>query len=93
MLLGREFYRSDNRCEGWSTSDFFAWPTEVEGITKPILEDIGAAGVQVRLEESPGQCGKRSQYETIIPLLMNARIGSEYYTPDLAGNESWSGIW
>ena len=77
LLLGREFY-SRTSLRGVIESDFFAWPTEVEG-HEPFLKTLARRVCKFDWMKSPDNAAA-ILYETIIPTDERKQLG-EYYTP------------
>ena len=77
LLLGRDF-RSKTGLQGVAESDFFAWPTEVEGI--PLLKTLARRIGRFDWQEAPNDVAA-ILYETVIPPDERRQLG-EYYTPD-----------
>ena len=77
LLLGRDF-RSKTGLQGVVESDFFAWPTEVEGL--PLLRTLGRRIARFNWQKAPNDVAA-ILYETVIPPDERRQLG-EYYTPD-----------
>ena len=77
LLLGRDF-RSKTGLQGVVESDFFAWPTEVDGL--PLLRTLGRRIARFDWQKAPNDVAA-ILYETVIPPEERRQLG-EYYTPD-----------
>ena len=78
ILHGREF-RSKTGLQGIVESDFFAWPTELEGGI-PLIKTLARS--VARFDWSKAPTGVAAiLYETVIPPDERRQLG-EYYTPD-----------
>ena len=77
LLLGRDF-RSKTGLQGVVESDFFAWPTEVEGT--PLLRTLARRIARFDWQKAPNDVAA-ILYETVIPPDERRQLG-EYYTPD-----------
>ena len=78
LLHGRDF-RSRTGLQGVVESDFFAWPTEVEG-GLPLLKTLARRVARFDWMEAPTDVAS-ILYETVIPPDERRQLG-EYYTPD-----------
>ena len=78
LLNGRDF-RSKTGLQGVVESDFFAWPTEVEG-GLPLIKTLARRVAKFDWQKSPNDVAA-ILYETIIPPDERRQLG-EYYTPD-----------
>ena len=78
LLYGREF-RSKTGLQGVVESDFFAWPTEVEG-GLPIIKTLARRVARIDWQMAPNDVAS-ILYETVIPPDERRQLG-EYYTPD-----------
>ena len=78
LLHGRDF-RSKTGLQGVVESDFFAWPTEVEG-GLPLLKALARRVARFDWMEAPTDVAS-ILYETVIPPDERRQLG-EYYTPD-----------
>ena len=78
LLHGRGF-RSKTGLQGVVESDFFAWPTEVEG-GLPLLKTLARRVARFDWMEAPTDVAS-ILYETVIPPDERRQLG-EYYTPD-----------
>lgn len=78
MLLGRKFYEQTS-LRGVVESDFFAWPTEVEG-HQPFLKTLARRVCKFDWMKAPNNAAA-TLYETIIPTDERKQLG-EYYTPN-----------
>ena len=78
LLYGREF-RSKTGLQGVVESDFFAWPTEVEG-GLPFVKTLARRVARFDWQKSPNDVAS-ILYETVIPPDERRQLG-EYYTPD-----------
>ncbi len=76
LLHGREF-RSKTGLQGVVESDFFAWPTEVGGLT--LLKTIAHRAARFDWQHAPTDIAA-ILYETVIPPEERRTLG-EYYTP------------
>ena len=77
LLLGRKFYEQ-TALRGVVESDFFAWPTEVEG-HEPFLKTLARRVCKFDWMKAPDNAAA-ILYETIIPTDERKQLG-EYYTP------------
>ena len=77
LLTGRDF-RSKTGLQGVVESDFFAWPTEVEGL--PLLRTLARRIARFDWQKAPNDVAA-ILYETVIPPEERRQLG-EYYTPD-----------
>ena len=77
LLLGRDF-RSKTGLQGVVESDFFAWPTEVDGL--PLLRTLARRIARFDWQKAPNDIAA-ILYETVIPPDERRQLG-EYYTPD-----------
>ena len=77
LLFGRDF-RSKTGLQGVVESDFFAWPTEVEGM--PLLRTLARRIARFDWQNAPNDAAA-ILYETVIPPDERRQLG-EYYTPD-----------
>ena len=77
LLFGRDF-RSKTGLQGVVESDFFAWPTEVEGL--PLLRTLARRIARFDWQKAPNDVAA-ILYETVIPPDERRQLG-EYYTPD-----------
>ena len=78
LLYGREF-RSKTGLQGVVESDFFAWPTEVEG-GLPFVKTLARRVARFDWQKAPNDVAS-ILYETVIPPDERRQLG-EYYTPD-----------
>ena len=78
LLYGREF-RSKTGLQGVVESDFFAWPTEVEG-GLPFVKTLARRVARFDWQKAPNDVAS-ILYETVIPPNERRQLG-EYYTPD-----------
>ena len=78
LLYGREF-RSKTGLQGVVESDFFAWPTEVEG-GLPFVKTLARRVARFDWQQAPNDVAS-ILYETVIPPDERRQLG-EYYTPD-----------
>ena len=78
LLHGRDF-RGKTGLQGVVESDFFAWPTEVEG-GLPLLKTLARRVARFDWMEAPTDVAA-ILYETVIPPDERRQLG-EYYTPD-----------
>ena len=78
LLKGRRF-QSDTGLQGVVESDFFAWPSEVEG-GNPLLTALANRIARFDWRNAPPDIAA-ILYETVIPPDERRRLG-EYYTPD-----------
>ena len=78
LLKGRRF-QSDTGLQGVVESDFFAWPSEVEGGV-PLLTALANRIARFDWTNAPPDIAA-ILYETVIPPDERRRLG-EYYTPD-----------
>ena len=78
LLNGRDF-RSKTGLQGVVESDFFAWPTEVEG-GLPLIKTLARRVAKFDWQKSPNDVAA-ILYETVIPPDERRQLG-EYYTPD-----------
>ena len=78
LLHGRDF-RSKTGLQGIVESDFFAWPTEVEG-GLPLLKTLARRVAKFDWRQAPNDVAA-ILYETVIPPNERRQLG-EYYTPD-----------
>ena len=78
LLHGRDF-RDKTGLQGVVESDFFAWPTEVEG-GLPLLKNLARRVARFDWREAPTDVAA-ILYETVIPPGERRQLG-EYYTPD-----------
>ena len=78
LLYGREF-RSNTGLQGVVESDFFAWPTEVEG-GLPFVKTLARRVARFDWQQAPNDVAS-ILYETVIPPDERRQLG-EYYTPD-----------
>ena len=76
LLLGRDF-RSKTGLQGIVDSDFFAWPTEVGGLS--LLKTLARSVDRFDWQKAPTNIAA-ILYETVIPQEERRRLG-EYYTP------------
>ena len=76
LLLGRDF-RSKTGLQGVVDSDFFAWPTEVGGLS--LLKTLARDVSRFNWQKAPTNIAA-ILYETVIPREERRRLG-EYYTP------------
>ena len=77
LLHGRDF-RSKTGLQGVVESDFFAWPTEVEG-GLPWLKTLARRVAKFDWQKAPNDVAA-ILYETVIPPEERRQLG-EYYTP------------
>ena len=77
LLLGRDF-RSKTGLQGVVESDFFAWPTEVGGLS--LLRTLARRIARFDWQKAPTDVAA-ILYETVIPPDERRQLG-EYYTPD-----------
>ena len=77
LLYGREFH-SATGLQGVVESDFFAWPTEVEG-GLPFIKTLARRVARFEWQEAPNDVAS-ILYETVIPPDERRQLG-EYYTP------------
>ena len=75
LLLGRDF-RSKTGLQGVVESDFFAWPTEVDGL--PLLRTLARRIARFDWQKAPNDIAA-ILYETVIPPDERRQLG-EYYT-------------
>ena len=78
LLYGREF-RSKTGLQGVVESDFFAWPTEVDG-GWPFIATLARRVARFDWGKAPNDVAS-ILYETVIPPDERRQLG-EYYTPD-----------
>ncbi len=78
LLYGREF-RSKTGLQGVVESDFFAWPTEVDG-GLPFVRTLARRVARFDWQKAPNDVAS-ILYETVIPPDERRQLG-EYYTPD-----------
>ena len=78
LLYGREF-RSKTGLQGVVESDFFAWPTEVDG-GLPFVKTLARRVARFDWQKAPNDVAS-ILYETVIPPDERKQLG-EYYTPD-----------
>ena len=78
LLKGRRF-QNDTGLQGVVESDFFAWPSEVEGGV-PLLTALANRIARFDWTNAPPDIAA-ILYETVIPPDERRRLG-EYYTPD-----------
>ena len=78
LLRGRRF-QSDTGLQGVVESDFFAWPSEIEGGV-PLLTALANRIARFDWTNAPPDIAA-ILYETVIPPDERRRLG-EYYTPD-----------
>ena len=78
LLYGREF-RSKTGLQGVVESDFFAWPTEVDG-GLPFVKTLARRVARFDWQQAPNDVAS-ILYETVIPPDERKQLG-EYYTPD-----------
>ena len=78
LLYGREF-RSKTGLQGVVESDFFAWPTEVDG-GLPFVKTLARRVARFDWQKAPNDVAS-ILYETVIPPDERRQLG-EYYTPD-----------
>ena len=78
LLYGREF-RSKTGLQGVVESDFFAWPTEVDG-GLPFIKTLARRVARFDWQQAPNDVAS-ILYETVIPPDERRQLG-EYYTPD-----------
>ena len=78
LLYGREFH-SATGLQGVVESDFFAWPTEVEG-GLPFIKTLARRVARFDWQQAPNDVAS-ILYETVIPPDERRQLG-EYYTPD-----------
>ena len=78
LLYGREF-RSKTGLQGVVESDFFAWPTEVDG-GLPFVKTLARRVAGFDWQQAPNDVAS-ILYETVIPPDERRQLG-EYYTPD-----------
>ena len=78
LLHGRDFHNQTG-LQGVVESDFFAWPTEVEG-GLPLIETLARRVAKFDWQEAPNDIAA-ILYETVIPPDERRQLG-EYYTPD-----------
>ena len=78
LLQGGEF-RSKTGLQGIVESDFFTWPTEVDG-GLPLLKTLARAVTRFNWTAAPTDIAS-ILYETVIPPEERRQLG-EYYTPD-----------
>ena len=78
LLKGRRF-QSDTGLQGVVESDFFAWPSEVEGGV-PLMTALANRIARFDWTDAPPDIAA-ILYETVIPPDERRRLG-EYYTPD-----------
>ena len=76
LLLGRDF-RSKTGLQGVVDSDFFAWPTEVGGLS--LLKTLARDVSRFDWQKAPTNIAA-ILYETVIPAEERRQLG-EYYTP------------
>ena len=77
LLYGREF-RSKTGLQGVVESDFFAWPTEVDG-GLPFVKTLARRVARFDWQKAPNDVAS-ILYETVIPPDERRQLG-EYYTP------------
>ena len=78
LLQGADF-RSKTGLQGIVESDFFTWPTEVDG-GLPLLKTLSRAVTRFNWTGAPTDIAS-ILYETVIPPEERRQLG-EYYTPD-----------
>ena len=78
LLQGADF-RSKTGLQGIVESDFFTWPTEVDG-GLPLLKTVARAVTRFNWKQAPTDIAS-ILYETVIPPEERRQLG-EYYTPD-----------
>ena len=78
LLYGRKFH-DDTGLQGVVESDFFAWPTEVEG-GLPFVKTLARRVARFDWQKAPNDVAS-ILYETVIPPDERRQLG-EYYTPD-----------
>ena len=78
LLYGRAF-RSMTGLQGVVESDFFAWPTEVDG-GLPFVKTLARRVARFDWQQAPNDVAS-ILYETVIPPDERRQLG-EYYTPD-----------
>ncbi len=78
LLHGRDFYSKTN-LQGVVESDFFAWPTEVDG-GRPFIRTLARRLARFDWQQAPNDVAS-ILYETVIPPDERRQLG-EYYTPD-----------
>ena len=78
LLYGRQF-RSMTGLQGVVESDFFAWPTEVDG-GLPFVKTLARRVARFDWQQAPNDVAS-ILYETVIPPDERRQLG-EYYTPD-----------
>ena len=78
LLQGASF-RSKTGLQGIVESDFFTWPTEVDG-GLPLLKTLARAVTRFNWLQAPTDIAS-ILYETVIPPEERKQLG-EYYTPD-----------
>ena len=78
LLYGREF-RSKTGLQGVVESDFFAWPTEIEGGLS-FIKTLARRVARFDWQQAPNDVAS-ILYETVIPPDERRQLG-EYYTPD-----------
>ena len=78
LLYGRAF-RSMTGLQGVVESDFFAWPTEVDG-GLPFVKTLARRVARFDWQKAPNDVAS-ILYETVIPPDERRQLG-EYYTPD-----------
>ena len=78
LLYGRQF-RSMTNLQGVVESDFFAWPTEVDG-GLPFVKTLARRVARFDWQKAPNDVAS-ILYETVIPPDERRQLG-EYYTPD-----------
>ena len=77
--LRSDEFRSKTGLQGVVESDFFAWPTEVEG-GLPFIKTLARRVARFDWQQAPNDVAS-ILYETVIPPDERRQLG-EYYTPD-----------
>ena len=78
LIQGAEF-RSKTGLQGIVESDFFTWPTEIDG-GLPLIKTLARAVTRFNWLQAPTDIAS-ILYETVIPPEERRQLG-EYYTPD-----------
>ena len=78
LLHGRDF-RNKTGLQGVVESDFFAWPTEIDG-GLPFIKTLARRVARFDWQKAPNDVAA-ILYETVIPPEERRQLG-EYYTPD-----------
>ena len=78
LLHGRDF-RNKTGLQGVVESDFFAWPTEIDG-GLPLIKTLARRVARFDWQKAPNDVAA-ILYETVIPPEERRQLG-EYYTPD-----------